>query len=38
VYKKLSGATPKLDLAVVWRRDDRSPLLASFLSVVREMT
>jgi len=38
VYKKLSGATPKLDLAVAWRREDRSPLLASFLSVVREMT
>jgi len=38
VYKKLSGATPKLDLAVAWRRDDRSPLLASFLRVVREMT
>jgi DNA-binding transcriptional LysR family regulator len=38
VYKKLAGATPKLDLAVAWRRDDRSPLLAAFLSVVREMT
>jgi DNA-binding transcriptional LysR family regulator len=38
VYKKLSGAAPKLDLAVAWRRDDRSPLLGSFLSVVREMT
>jgi DNA-binding transcriptional LysR family regulator len=38
VYKKLSGATPKLELAVAWRRDDRSPLLASFLNVVREMT
>jgi DNA-binding transcriptional LysR family regulator len=38
VYKKLAGTTPKLDLAVAWRRDDRSPLLAAFLSVVREMT
>ena len=38
VYKKLSGTTPKLDLAVAWRRDDCSPLLASFLNVVREMT
>jgi DNA-binding transcriptional LysR family regulator len=38
VYKPLSGVLPKLELAVAWRRDDHSPLLASFLKVVREMT
>jgi DNA-binding transcriptional LysR family regulator len=38
VYKQLSGVVPKLELAVAWRRDDHSPLLASFLKVVREMT
>jgi DNA-binding transcriptional LysR family regulator len=38
VYKPLAGVTPKLELAVAWRREDKSPLLASFLSVVRKMT
>ena len=38
VYKRLAGAALKLELAVAWRRDDKSPLLAAFLEVVREMT
>lgn len=38
VYKPLAGVTAKLELAVAWRRDDRSPLLQKFLAVVREMT
>lgn len=38
VYKRLAGVTPKLELAVAWRREDKSPLLAGFLQVVREMT
>jgi DNA-binding transcriptional LysR family regulator len=37
VYRKLAGATPKLELAVAWRHEDRSPLLRAFLSVVREI-
>jgi DNA-binding transcriptional LysR family regulator len=38
VYKPVSGAPSKLELAVAWRRDDLSPLLAAFLGVVREIT
>ena len=38
VYKPVSGAPSKLELAVAWRRDDLSPLLAAFLAVVREIT
>jgi len=37
VYKPLSGAVPKVELGVAWRRDDRSPLLQKFLEVVREV-
>ena len=36
-YRPLKGATPKVQLAVVWRRDDTSPLLRSFLAVVKEV-
>lgn len=36
-YRPLKGATPKVQLAVVWRKDDTSPVLRSFLSVVREV-
>ncbi|HLX44921.1 MAG TPA: LysR substrate-binding domain-containing protein [Bryobacteraceae bacterium] len=38
VYRPLTGAVAKLQLAVAWRRDNRSPLLEAFLGVVREMT
>lgn len=38
LYKPLAGVTPKLELAVAWRREDKSPLLKAFLDVVREMT
>jgi len=38
VYKPLSGVSAKLELAVAWRRDDHSPLLQTFLAVVKEMT
>jgi len=38
VYRPLAGTVAKLQLAVAWRRDNRSPLLEAFLSVVREMT
>ena len=38
VYKPLAGRAPKLELAVAWRREDRSPLLRTFLDVVEEMT
>ena len=38
VYRHLTGGGPKLELAVAWRRDDKSALLRAFLEVVREMT
>jgi DNA-binding transcriptional LysR family regulator len=38
VYKRLTGAPSRIELAVAWRRDDTSPLLRAFLEVVREMT
>lgn len=38
LYKGLAGVASKLELAVAWRRDDRSPLLKAFLDVVAEMT
>jgi DNA-binding transcriptional LysR family regulator len=38
VYRPLAGTVAKLQLAVAWRRDNRSPLLEAFLDVVREMT
>jgi DNA-binding transcriptional LysR family regulator len=38
VYKPLAGVKQRVNLAVAWRRDDHSPLLASFLAVVRKMT
>jgi len=38
VYRPLAGTAAKLQLAVAWRRDNRSPLLEAFLNVVREMT
>src|SRR5258708_5629170 len=38
VYKPLAGVSAKLELAVAWRKDNRSPLLQAFLAVVREMT
>jgi len=37
VYKHLAGGGSKLELAVAWRRDDKSRLLAEFLEVVKEM-
>jgi DNA-binding transcriptional LysR family regulator len=38
MYKRLAGVTARVELAVAWRREDPSPLLKSFLDVVREMT
>jgi DNA-binding transcriptional LysR family regulator len=37
VYRDLEDA-PEVDLAVAWRRDDRSPLLRNFLDVVMAVT
>ena len=36
VYRKLQSSTPEIELAMAWRQDDPSPLLKSFLEVVRE--
>jgi DNA-binding transcriptional LysR family regulator len=38
VYKPLPSSVPKVELAVAWRRESVSPVLQSFLSVVREVT
>jgi DNA-binding transcriptional LysR family regulator len=38
VYKALPSSVPKVELAVAWRRENTSPVLQSFLSVVREVT
>jgi DNA-binding transcriptional LysR family regulator len=33
VYKELQGPTPEVEMGLVWRRDDASPVLKSFLEV-----
>jgi DNA-binding transcriptional LysR family regulator len=38
VYKPLPSSVPKVELAVSWRRENDSPILRSFLNVVREVT
>jgi len=38
LYKPLPGSLPKVEQAVAWRRESSSPLLQSFLEVVREVT
>lgn len=38
VYKALQGQTPELEMAIVWRRDNSSPILREFLKVVTEMS
>jgi DNA-binding transcriptional LysR family regulator len=38
VYKALQGQTPELEMAIVWRRDNSSPILREFLKVVAEMS
>jgi DNA-binding transcriptional LysR family regulator len=35
VYREIEGA-PSIELALAWRAEDRSPVLAAFLDVVRE--
>lgn len=37
VFKALYQSSPTLDLGVVWRKDDPSPVLKAFLNVVREV-
>jgi DNA-binding transcriptional LysR family regulator len=36
VYRALQPSTPKIALALVWRQDDPSAVLQSFIEVVRE--
>jgi len=36
VFRPLVSSSAKIELAVAWRRDDSSPVLKSFLEVVRE--
>ena len=37
VFRPLPPATPKLHLGLAWRRDNRSPLLFSFLKILRPL-
>lgn len=36
IYRMLRPSTPKLTLALAWRRDDQSAVLQAFIEVVRE--
>lgn len=36
VYRTLQEPTPKVETAVVWRRDDTSPVVHGFLNVIRQ--
>lgn len=36
VYRPLAGQTPRLETALAWRKDDPSPILASFLALASE--
>ncbi len=36
VYRRLSGNVPQTELIAAYRRDDPSPVLASFLNVMRQ--
>lgn len=38
VYRTLRPSTPKVNLALAWRRDDPSAVLQAFIEVVREFT
>jgi DNA-binding transcriptional LysR family regulator len=38
VYKQVQGLAAMVEMAVVWRRDDRSPVLEAFLNTVRQIT
>ena len=36
-YKTIRGLSPTVEIGAIWRRDDRNPVVRSFLSVVREI-
>lgn len=36
-YRQLTGDVPRVELCAAWRREDRSPVVASFLEVTREL-
>ncbi len=38
IYKKIQETTPKVNLYVVWRQDEKSAVLDHFLTVVREVS
>ncbi|MGL5804694.1 MAG: LysR family transcriptional regulator [Xenococcaceae cyanobacterium] len=38
VYRQLQPASPEVALAIIWRKDERSLALQSFLEVVRELS
>jgi len=38
IYRTLQPSTPKVTLALAWRRDDPSAVLQAFIEVVREFT
>jgi hypothetical protein len=38
VYRHLEGGTTQIETAMVWRRDDDSTIVESFLNLVRQET
>lgn len=38
VYRQLQPASPEVALAIIWRKDERSPALQAFLEVVKELS
>ncbi|MBC1241638.1 LysR family transcriptional regulator [Nostoc sp. 2RC] len=38
VYRKIQGQSPIFKMAIAWRRDNQSKVLANFLKVVREVS
>lgn len=37
VYRAIRGLSPTVEMGAVWRRDDRNPVVRSFVSVVHEI-
>jgi DNA-binding transcriptional LysR family regulator len=36
VYRRLQGDTTMIEMAMVWRRDDHSPMVEAFLDLARQ--
>ena len=36
VYRRLEGDTTQIEMAMVWRRDDDTPIVEGFLNLARQ--